>query len=415
MTIGSNTLRLQLPLMAAGQSQKHVTHNEALLQLDAAVQLAVEDTQRAAPPADPRSGDRYLVAAGADGAWAGHTGEIAIFQDGGWQFLAPRKGWRLWAAGSRSMLVHDGAAWVPLMISAADRLGINAAADGANRLAVASPGVLLNHEGGGHQLKINKATAADTGSLLFQTGFSGRAEMGLAGGEDFSLKVSGDGTTWREAARIDRATGYWGLAGASPAAPLAIATDGAGLASGQAAIVVKGGVGAERLEFRGVSDAGPNAALQGFGARGTLTAPAATRQGDRFLAVLGSGYDGSAFVSPPAAQIDMLASGDWTAASHGSAVVIRTTPAGATTAQRAERLRILDNGNVRIGADGLAQTKLDVDGPVRVKSYTVAGLPGAAASGAGAIVFVQNESGGAVLAFSDGAVWRRVTDRAAVS
>jgi hypothetical protein len=401
--------------MAAGQAQKHVTHNEALLQLDAAVQLAVEDTQRISPPAAPQTGDRYLIAAGAGGAWAGHAGEIAIFQDAGWQFLTPRKGWRLWAADSRSMLVHDGAAWVPLKIGVADRLGVNATADAANRLAVASPGVLLNHEGAGHQLKINKATAADTGSLLFQTGFSGRAEIGLAGGEDFSLKVSGDGTTWREAARIDRATGFWGLAGASPAAPLTVGTDATGLAAGQAAIVVKGGLGAERIECRGVSDAGPNAALQGFGARGTLATPAATRNGDRLFAVVGSGYDGSAFVVPFSAAVDILASGDWTAASHGSAVIIRTTPAGATSAQRAERLRILDNGNVRIGADGVAQTKLDVDGPVRVKSYTVAGLPGATASGAGAIVFVTNEAGGAVLAFSDGAVWRRVTDRVAVS
>ena len=29
------TPRLRLPLLAAGQSQKHVTHNEALLTLDA--------------------------------------------------------------------------------------------------------------------------------------------------------------------------------------------------------------------------------------------------------------------------------------------------------------------------------------------------------------------------------------------
>lgn len=49
----------------------------------------------------------------------------------------------------------------------------------------------------------------------------------------------------------------------------------------------------------------------------------------------------------------------------------------------------------------------------RVNSYTVAGLP--SASVAGQVVFVSNESGGAVLAFSDGTNWRRVTDRAVVS
>lgn len=46
-------------------------------------------------------------------------------------------------------------------------------------------------------------------------------------------------------------------------------------------------------------------------------------------------------------------------------------------------------------------------------NYTVATLP--SAGQAGEMVFVSDEAGGAVLAFSDGAAWRRVTDRAVVS
>jgi hypothetical protein len=49
-----------------------------------------------------------------------------------------------------------------------------------------------------------------------------------------------------------------------------------------------------------------------------------------------------------------------------------------------------------------------------VKSYTVAGVPTASA-GAGQIIYVSNETGGAVLAFSDGTNWRRVTDRAGIA
>jgi hypothetical protein len=48
------------------------------------------------------------------------------------------------------------------------------------------------------------------------------------------------------------------------------------------------------------------------------------------------------------------------------------------------------------------------------ESFTVSGLP-SAASNARRVVYVSNESGGAVLAFSDGISWRRVTDRAVVS
>jgi hypothetical protein len=48
------------------------------------------------------------------------------------------------------------------------------------------------------------------------------------------------------------------------------------------------------------------------------------------------------------------------------------------------------------------------------ESFTVSGLP-SAASNARRIVYVSNESGGAVLAFSDGAQSRRCTDRVVVS
>jgi hypothetical protein len=74
-------------------------------------------------------------------------------------------------------------------------VGVNATADATNKLSVASEAVLFNHAGASHQLKLNKASSTDTASLLFQSNWSGRAEMGLAGNDDFALKVS-DGTTW---------------------------------------------------------------------------------------------------------------------------------------------------------------------------------------------------------------------------
>lgn len=51
---------------------------------------------------------------------------------------------------------------------------------------------------------------------------------------------------------------------------------------------------------------------------------------------------------------------------------------------------------------------------IKVGSFTVSGVP-AAASNAGAIIYVSDEAGGAVLAFSDGTNWKRVTDRATIS
>ena len=51
-------------------------------------------------------------------------------------------------------------------------------------------------------------------------------------------------------------------------------------------------------------------------------------------------------------------------------------------------------------------------GVVYVDSFTVATVPDATAAG---LIYVSDETGGAVLAFSDGTNWRRVTDRAVVS
>jgi len=47
-------------------------------------------------------------------------------------------------------------------------------------------------------------------------------------------------------------------------------------------------------------------------------------------------------------------------------------------------------------------------------SYTVATVP-SAASNARKFIYVSNEVGGAVPAFSDGTAWRRVTDRAVIA
>ena len=66
-----DTPLIGLPLLEASQAQKHVTHNEALLLLDAMLHLAVISRALATPPASPGDGDRYLVAASATArGWA---------------------------------------------------------------------------------------------------------------------------------------------------------------------------------------------------------------------------------------------------------------------------------------------------------------------------------------------------------
>lgn len=225
------TARLALPLIMPSQAQKHITHNEAIAALDVLVQPVVESRVLATPPGAPMDGEAWIVPTGATGAWAGHGGEVAAFQAGAWQFFDPAPGWQVYDRSDKTQLVFDAGAWTPLasLGSALPRLGINTSADSTNRLAVAGAATLLTHAGNGHQLKLNKNAAADTASLLFQTNWSGRAEMGLSGDDHWRLKVSADGSGWVEALAVDATTGAMTVAATvRPASDNAVTLGGAG-------------------------------------------------------------------------------------------------------------------------------------------------------------------------------------------
>ncbi len=202
--------RLSLPFILPSQAQKHVTHNEALTRLDIAAQLAVEGIAASTPPAQPEAGQVWALGAAPIGAWAGQGDMLAAFVNESWLFVAPGEGWLALDKSDGRLYRRAATGWVPLappLLDNLDGVGINASHDSTNRLALSAPATLLNHEGAGHQLKINKATAGDTASLLFQTGFGGRAEMGTGGSDDFAVKVSADGASWVTALSLDAATG----------------------------------------------------------------------------------------------------------------------------------------------------------------------------------------------------------------
>lgn len=207
--MSDDTPILSLPLILPAQAQKHVTHNEALRLLDVLVQLAVTDRTRTTPPTAPVEGDRHIIAAPATGVWADRAGQIACYWGGAWLFLIPQEGWTARIVAESLTVAWQGGAWVNAVTPPPPPvvLGINATADTTNRLTVAAAATLLTHDGAGHQVKINKALPADTASLLFQSGWQGRAEMGLAGNDAFAVKVSADGSQWRTALATDPASG----------------------------------------------------------------------------------------------------------------------------------------------------------------------------------------------------------------
>lgn len=200
--------RLALPYLQPSQAQKHVTVNEALQRLDLVTQLTIAQFGSLAPPTAPAAGECHALGDVPVDAWDGHAAQIAMWNGSAWVFVTPLEGWLAWDLSQgvlRRFATATGWEAVHPEMQNLALVGINTTADTTNRLALAADASLFSHDGGGHQLKINKAGTADTASVLFQSGWTGHAEMGLAGNTNWSIKVSADGGTWHQALTIDPA------------------------------------------------------------------------------------------------------------------------------------------------------------------------------------------------------------------
>lgn len=209
--------RLGLPYILGGQAQKHVTHNDAISDLDSLVQLSVEARGMDEPIAAPEDAQGWIIGSNPVGAWENHANEIAIWRDGGWRFYMPLAGFCAYVKQELACVVFDGVAWAALAKAIgqeleAQFLGLNTSTHAQERLAVKSDTVLFSHDdvlpgSGNMQLKLNKANIGATASLIFQDNWSARAEMGLAGEDAFSIKVSDDGQAWTQALKVNSVSG----------------------------------------------------------------------------------------------------------------------------------------------------------------------------------------------------------------
>jgi Protein of unknown function (DUF2793) len=214
----TDTTNLGLPCIEGSQAQKHITHNDALRILDTLVQLAVLTRTLTAPPGSPADGQRWIVKAGATDIWVGHDNAVAAWQDGAWQFSTPQTGWCAFVVDEGTLLVWNGSAWGDFFSTVTSiqnlaLLGIGTTADSSNPLSAKLNAALFVAktvaESGSGDLRytLSKESVGHTLSLLFQDNYSGRAEIGLTGDDDFHFKVSPDGSTWYEALKIASATG----------------------------------------------------------------------------------------------------------------------------------------------------------------------------------------------------------------
>ena len=239
-----NTTNLKMPLLVSNQSQKEITHNEALVIIDNILQNGVIDKDLTTPPSSPNTNDIYIVGASATGTWSGKDNQLA-FYDNGWRFIEAREGFTFWVNDENKLYSFDGSNWIETLstitpqqdlnslndvaissVSQYDILqhngtnfvntkeiqnlslvGVNTTANSTNKLSVKSDSVLFDNTTNDSRVKVNKAASNDTASHLFQNNYSGRAEFGLIGDDDFTLKVSNDGTNWNNSFVVDKTTG----------------------------------------------------------------------------------------------------------------------------------------------------------------------------------------------------------------
>ena len=188
-----NTNRLELPLLAPSQSQKHVTVNEALARLDALTQLALTSIGAATPPVSPTEGEAHGVGAGATGDWAGQDGNVALFLNGGWAFLTPAAGWQGWSEADGSRVACDGAEWIA-----------GAGSFSANGAGFVHRTIEIDHS------VASGATSSLTAMLpagCIVYGITGRVISAIGGVSSLEIGVSGSAS--RYGSGIGTAAGSW--------------------------------------------------------------------------------------------------------------------------------------------------------------------------------------------------------------
>lgn len=166
-----------MPLLDAAQAQKHVTVNEALARTDALAARQVLSRSLSVPPVSADDGAGYIVGASASEDWAGHDGEIALYLNGGWDFVAPWAGSSVWIVDEALEARYIAGAWVANQLAGS--------VGGANLFVRV---VEIDHE-------LDAAATSTTPNIIpdkaIVVGVTGRVVATITGATSWSLGVAG--------------------------------------------------------------------------------------------------------------------------------------------------------------------------------------------------------------------------------
>ncbi|WP_430387507.1 DUF2793 domain-containing protein [Blastomonas fulva] len=97
--------------MLAAQAQKELTHNEALVVIDALLGGCIEGIASDPGTVDAEEVRAWVVGPSPAGAWADRESHIAISTAGGWRFAPPLAGMRIFDRADGVMRRFDGGEW----------------------------------------------------------------------------------------------------------------------------------------------------------------------------------------------------------------------------------------------------------------------------------------------------------------
>jgi hypothetical protein len=139
MTMAEQTARFAMPLLAAGQAAKELTHNEALTLVDMLMQPEVVAVGIEVPPAAPEPGQCWIVGSQPVGEWAGRADHLAGWALSGWRFVAPREGLAGWCSSTGMPVAYRQGVWHEGDVSCARVVVDGHAVVGARGVAIADP------------------------------------------------------------------------------------------------------------------------------------------------------------------------------------------------------------------------------------------------------------------------------------
>jgi hypothetical protein len=142
------TPRFGFPYLYAGQAQKEVFHNEALILADLLVQAYAKSADQMVPPQTPAPGECWIVGDAPSGDWAGWAGALACWTHGGWRFVSPRPGMRVRVEDQGLDYFYDAGDWIKgaLRPDGIYLNGVRIAGERQSGIAIPESGAVVDNE-----------------------------------------------------------------------------------------------------------------------------------------------------------------------------------------------------------------------------------------------------------------------------